>query len=158
MTLLNDEQIVALLEADPSLLTNYEKPSDRYSKKSLVQPASLDLSMGEIYIPPEDNQLIKPDEELDPHSELTLKPGQTAIVTTLEAIRLPSHIAAFGFPPTTVSAKAILMTNPGHMDPGFSGHLAFTLINMGREDYPLVEGRKLVSLLLVRMKKSTPIS
>ena len=45
------------------------------------------------------------------------------------------------------------MTNPGHIDPGYVGHLHFTLINMGKEEFALNRGDVLVSLLLFRLSQ-----
>jgi dCTP deaminase len=52
---------------------------------------------------------------------------------------------------SSISNLGILMTNPGHIDPGFKGILSFTLINMGREPYLIKKGDKLVTLLLVQL-------
>jgi len=42
------------------------------------------------------------------------------------------------------------MTNPGHIDPGWSGKLTFTMINMGRDTVSLRVGAPLVTLLIFR--------
>lgn len=43
------------------------------------------------------------------------------------------------------------MTNPGHVDPGYSGPMRFTVINMGSEPYALRRGEAIVSLLLFKL-------
>jgi dCTP deaminase len=80
-----------------------------------------------------------------------LQPGQTAIVVTAEEFNLPPNIAAFGFPPTRISSNGILMTNPGHVDPGFKGYLSFTVINMSRSDFILRYNDTIVTCLLVQL-------
>jgi deoxycytidine triphosphate deaminase len=45
------------------------------------------------------------------------------------------------------------MTNFGHVDPGFEGHLKFTLINFGPRDFPLKVGQKIACLLLFQLEK-----
>lgn len=75
------------------------------------------------------------------------------MVETEEFIELNSNLAAFGFPPASLARNAILMTNPGHVDPGYSGHLSFTLINMGREPYQINHGDGIVSLLVFKFSK-----
>jgi len=82
-----------------------------------------------------------------------LEPGHTAVVTTLEELHFPGHIAGFGFPPTRISANAILMTNPGHIDPGYVGHLRFTVINMGKKPFCLRRGDTIVTCLLVQLTR-----
>ncbi len=43
------------------------------------------------------------------------------------------------------------MINPGHVDPGFSGQLRFTLINVGGEDIPLRENDLIFTVLLFEL-------
>jgi dCTP deaminase len=150
MSLLSDSEIASLLRADPPLLTNFPIPSDWDSKDSLVQPSSLDLHVGEIFVPPKEEPKVG--DPVDKRTkEYMLQPGQTVVVDTLEELALPNNIAAFGFPPTSISNRAVLMTNPGHIDPGFKGSLSFTLINMGREQFVVTSGQPIVTLLLVRL-------
>ena len=44
------------------------------------------------------------------------------------------------------------MTNPGHIDPGFKGHLRFTVINMGKKSFNLRRGDTIVTCLLIRLQ------
>jgi hypothetical protein len=44
------------------------------------------------------------------------------------------------------------MTNPGHVDPGYDGKMTFTVINMGQENYMLVTGAKIVTLLFFTLE------
>jgi dCTP deaminase len=66
-------------------------------------------------------------------------------------IFMPSDHGGFGFPPSRISALGLLMTNPGHIDPGYRGRLQFTVINMGREDYSLRIKDQIVTLLIFRL-------
>jgi deoxycytidine triphosphate deaminase len=146
-----DRDLQILIERhDNPLLTGFDRPSDWQDNESLVQPCSLDLHIGAIYQPG-----IKAGNQgsaANPKHELVLKTGQTAIVGTEESIHLPSDYAAFGFPPSSnVSERALLMTNPGHIDPGFEGKLHFTVINMGREDFVLRKTDQIVTLLVFKL-------
>lgn len=135
-------------ETNP-LLTGFDAPAQWKDKDSLVQPCSIDLHIGDIFQPGVKSG--KRGSAGNPRSELVLRTGQTAIVTTKESIHLPSDYAGFGFPPSHMSSRALLMTNPGHIDPGYSGQLQFTVINMGREDYVLRSRDVIVSLLIFRL-------
>jgi len=82
-------------------------------------------------------------------------------VQTKEELDLPRDLAAIGFPPSSeVSFRGLLMTNPGHVDPGYKGRMKFTVINMGRESFHLKSGDIIVTLLFFRLdqppKKSYP--
>jgi hypothetical protein len=43
------------------------------------------------------------------------------------------------------------MTNPGHIDPGYEGSMHLTVINMGKEPFPLKTGELIVTVLLVEL-------
>jgi len=135
-------------ESNP-LLTGFDPPKEWKDKDSLIQPCSIDLHIGAIFQP--GIKSGKPGSAGNPKSELVLRTGQTAIVTTKESIHLPGDYAGFGFPPSHVSSRALLMTNPGHIDPGYSGQLQFTVINMGREDYVLRSKDLIVTLLIFKL-------
>jgi dCTP deaminase len=152
MSIQSDHEIVGLLQATPPLLTDFYIPSDWYAQESLAQPASLDVHVGMVFVPPKDEP--KAGELTDKRPEYTLEPGQAIVVDTVETLNFPSDIAAFGFPPTTISNRAILMTNPGHIDPGFKGKLSFTLINMGREPYSIKTGMIIATLLVIKLTSS----
>lgn len=148
MSLLSDSQLKKRLEEDPPLAEGLDLGRDWLDSASPIQPSSLDLHCGKILVPPADLEIGSGStEELEPLKCYRLEPGQTAVAVTKERLNLPADIAAFGFPPTTISNRAILMTNPGHIDPGYKGDLTFTLINMGRKEFWIREGDLLVTLL-----------
>jgi dCTP deaminase len=80
-----------------------------------------------------------------------LVPGQTAVLTTQEHLRMRPNLAAIGFPPSHVSVQGILMTNPGHVDPGFVGPMHLTVINMGRDAYDISVGDGIVTVLFFEL-------
>jgi dCTP deaminase len=152
MSLLRDEEIIATLAAQPPYIEGVVLPADPYSKDSAVQASSVDLHIGNVYLPGEQEADLGGAQ--NPRQDYSLKTGETAIVTTIEILHLPSDVAGFGFPPSTVSFKGLLMTNPGHVDPGYSGVMRFTVINMGRDPYYLQRGGRIVRLLLFRLDQA----
>src|SRR3989442_3559815 len=155
MSLLRDEEIIAALTAQPPAVPYVEGvvlPVDPYSKDSPVQASSIDLRIGNIYLPGEKETDLGGAQ--NPKQDYSLKTGETAVITTLETLHLPGDIAAFGFPPSRVSFKGLLMTNPGHVDPGYEGVMRFTVINMAREAYSLRSGDRIVTLLLFELEKA----
>ena len=132
---------------------DYKPEADvAYKKESPIQPASLDLRVGRIYTPT--TLLLRGHERIEPEPriDLNLSPGETASVETLEKITLSENFSAIGFPIARISSQAILVTNPGHIDPGFSGHLSFTIINMGKKIYRIREGDPIISILIFEMQ------
>jgi len=150
MSLLTDEEIIAAITAPPPAVPYVEGvvlPADPYSKDSPVQASSIDLRIGNIYLPGEKETDLGGAQ--NPKQDYCLKTGETAVVTTMETLHLPSHVAAFGYPPSKdVSFKGLLMTNPGHVDPGYDGLMRFTVINMAKEPFSLQRGGRIVTLLL----------
>lgn len=152
MSLLNDNDLVSKITAPDPVITGLAVPDDWYSKESPVQASSVDLHIGDIYVPAQ----IGSDEGSSdrPKQIHTLDSGQTAIISTKEFLRLPDHIAAIGYPPSRVSVRGLLMTNPGHVDPGFVGPMRFTVINMGKAKYVLKHGKPIVTLLFLELTKN----
>src|SRR5262245_2776088 len=117
--LLRDSQIQDLLKATEPLVKNFPPSTlavDDYTSDSRVQSASLDLSVGNIYIPEIDKDELGGTNK--PVSDHVIEPGHTAVVETHEILDFPGNIAAIGFPPSRMSAKGLLTTNPGHVDAG----------------------------------------
>jgi dCTP deaminase len=110
---------------------------------SKIQPASLDLTIGRILIPAEGDG----DDEVHEEPSLSLAQGETVVVETHECLSMPRTVAAIGFPPSTISRDGLLMTNPGHVDPGFAGRLKFTVINLGKKPIELASGKPICTLL-----------
>lgn len=157
---LNDTGLYSALQAGDISLTYKCLSTDKYVKvrsskpnksvkKNQIQPSSLDLRIGLIYRPP-----LTEDHPVYSETGVSLKPGETVVVETLEKIKLSNAYGSFGFPPAGLSQNSILMTNPGHIDPGYEGHLQFTLINMGRKDYVLSHNAVIVSLLVFKVDEA----
>jgi deoxycytidine triphosphate deaminase len=145
--MLVDREINQRLTAMPPLAT--EVPSNDFTRReSKIQAASLDLTIGEVYLP--GVEAGKPGSASAPiTTEMTLETGQTAVIRTTEALDLGHDLAGIGFPPASLSLKGLLMTNPGHIDPGYRGPLHLTVINMSRVPLPLVAGSRIIRVLLM---------
>ena len=153
MRLLTDAEIKTKIDNDsPSLVTEIST-KDWQSRNSPIQACSIDLHIGRIQIPSETGQegVVEFSSSGDDHS---LETGQTAVLTTTELLNMPGNVAGFGFPPSKVSIKGLLMTNPGHVDPGYRGPMHFTVINMGRRAYSLRIGDPICTLLLFELDSS----
>jgi dCTP deaminase len=44
-----------------------------------------------------------------------------------------------------------MMTNPGHIDPGYKGHLTFTAINMGKGNFELRQRDPICTVVFLKM-------
>lgn len=155
MELLRDEELARLVDPKGAipLFSGIDLNQRKLGTKTCqVQPSSIDLTIGRIFLP-ETPAKSKGGLE-NPLEDTILKPGETAVIVSAEVANFPPDISAFAFPPTRISAAAVLMTNPGHIDPGYSGYLNFTVINMGKSDFVLWKGDPIVTCLVVRLKSA----
>lgn len=148
MALIIDKEIKKLV--DQGCIKNI-KSTGWEKKEDPIQASSIDLHIGNIYIPGKVNNGGK----LLSKSEAYLKQGHTAVVETKEVLELPYNYSAIGFPASSkVSFKGLLMTNPGHVDPGYSGTLRFTVINMAEESFKLASNEPIATLLIFRLENA----
>jgi dCTP deaminase len=153
MDLLRDKDLQTLLSAQKTggvhPLISGISADDWTTENSAIQPCSVDLHIGSIQMPAEvkGGTTRKVEHQGE---EIVLSTGETAVVTTTESLNMPDTVAGIGFPPSHVSIKGLLMTNPGHVDPGYEGPMHFTVINMAREPYTLRIGDTICTLLFFR--------
>jgi dCTP deaminase len=154
MDLLRDKDLKELLsikstEETPPLISGISA-EEWTTEGSAIQPCSVDLHIGTIRAPAaaRGGPIEKAEQQGE---EIVLNTGETAVVTTSESLCMPDTIAGVGFPPSHVSIKGLLMTNPGHVDPGYQGPMHFTVINMAREPYTLRIGDAICTLLFFRL-------
>ena len=160
MTLLSDKELKELIDpvgadSDPSftpLVGNLKKEGDWLEKTSPIQPSSVDLHVGGVFIP--GVSFGSKGSQVNPHSRYSIKSGETAMVQAKEVVTLPSDIAGIGFPPSSIAVKGLLMTNPGHIDPGFRGYLSFTLINMSKKDFIISQGDAIFTILFFKLNSN----
>jgi deoxycytidine triphosphate deaminase len=143
-----DHQIDQLLAPSPPLATNVPR-GDFSGPTSHIQAASLDLSIGHIFIPGADAD--KPGGLRSPHTRVSLREGRVAVIRTLESLAMPDDLVALGFPPSSLSIQGVLMTNPGQVDPGYRGPLHLTVINMSKEPLTLYRGQRVIRLIFAKL-------
>jgi deoxycytidine triphosphate deaminase len=148
MAVLVDHQIDQLLATTPPLATDVPR-GDFVGPNSRIQAASLDLSIGDIFIPGADAD--KPGGLRSPHTKVSLREGRIAVIRTQETLAMPSNLVALGFPPSSLSIHGVLMTNPGQIDPGYHGPLHLTVINMSKEPLTLERGQRLIRLVFAQL-------
>jgi dCTP deaminase len=146
--LIQDAELEKLIKA--KVLLSVEGPAGTAVEATgEIKGCSVDLTIGSIYVPgTKENKLGS---ATKPRKDLPLAQGHTAVVVSRETINLTPNCAGLAFPASSVSLKGLLMTNPGHIDPGYCGKLHVTVINMGREPYSLKEGDRLVKLLVMEL-------
>lgn len=147
--MLSDKELIDLV--NDGSISGVELPADRFSRESPVQPASVDLHIGGIYLPGADAD--QAGGENRPLREHLLNTGDTVLVRTTETLKLPKSIGGLAFPPSSFAVKALLVTNAGHVDPEYSGPLRFTIINMGHQTQKLEAHERVGTLVLFSTHK-----
>lgn len=158
MNILARNELIALFKSntlgieDPGGEMNIWADRD-YSWDNPFQQCSIDIHAGYIYVPETDPSDIggaynpKTDEHV-------LETGHTVMIRTKEKITIPDNVGGICFSPSHLSLKAVLITNMGHVDPGYSGHLHFTAINMGKEPYSFRVNDTICSMIFFKLSQS----
>jgi dCTP deaminase len=147
--LLNDAGLKDLLSREDPPVIGVPDVGDPHTAHSSIQAASLDLRIGRVFLPERKKGEGSYAQPIPVHH---LPPGETAVVETQESMKLPNDLAGLVLPPDKMSQQAVLVTNPGHVDPGYEGPLKFTVINMGQDGYVLEQGDVIATLLLFQLE------
>jgi len=158
--LLQDAELLRRLTATPPLVEGFPSPYDGpinpddpmwRSDGSPVQPSSIDLHIGGIYLPGMEDLSARP--VADPNQPHVLQRGELALVVTRERLHLARRhrVGALATIPTDLTSLGLLATNPGHVDPGYCGKLRIILINMGNRPVPLRVNDICLTLLFYAM-------
>ncbi|NHW02554.1 dCTP deaminase [Stutzerimonas degradans] len=134
--------------SDPTQLLIENIPGNKVNEA--IRGCSVDLHAGVIYKPGnKDGALGSASNPLK--MGICLKEGETAVIQTVESFKLDSKHAAFVLPKSSVSIQGLLMTNPGHVEPGYVGPVHVTVINMGREPFSIKPGSKFLRAFIYEL-------
>jgi len=112
-------------------------------QEHLVKQASYDLRLGnEIYLV---GRRV-PDRLTASSPYVLVSPGQFAILTSLEAIRMPKDLIAFIAIRTQYKMQGLVNISGFHVDPTFKGKLLFAVQNVGPVDVRLKFGEPTFSI------------
>lgn len=86
--------------------------------------------------------------------DITLAPGERAVVGTGVAIALPPGYAAFVHPRSGLAARLglTIVNAPGTIDAGYRGEIRVCLINLGQEDVTVRRGDRIAQLVVQRVE------
>jgi dCTP deaminase len=151
MTLLSNKELHRRIVTRNELVHGL-RSADLTSSDAPIQPSSIDLTIGRILLPPAKSDFPRPVEEIDDF--YILPPGGSVLIKTRERLEIPADMGGILLPKNGhFASKGILITNFGHVDPGFEGHLKCTLINFGHDDFILEANSKnaIASLLFFEL-------
>lgn len=128
-------------------------------EKGQIQPASVDIRLGNTYSIVEDSSLgiigleeqiayktIKADSYL-------LLPGQFVLASTVEYFELPDDLTAFVEGRSSLGRMGLFIQNAGWVDPGFKGEITLELFNANRCAIELKAGRRVGQLVFAKLDR-----
>lgn len=88
-------------------------------------------------------------------ADVTLVPGERALVGTGIALALPPGHAGFVHPRSGLAARTGLsiVNAPGTVDAGYRGEVRVCLINLGQQDITLRRGDRIAQLVVQRVEQ-----
>lgn len=150
MGLLSNIELERALTRVNPLVEEIDASLSRSAKDSALEAASIRLKAGRIF------QLESVDgcknRLREVEKELILREGGVAFVLTRERMNFDEEHAGIMTPKSGgIAEKGILITNTGHVDPGFKGPLRYAIINMGHEPFCLRVGDVITKLMIFRL-------
>lgn len=123
--------------------------------EACVNPASIDLRLGDEYRVPEGETWSEP--QTIPRSGLHLLPGSFILCHTLETVKIPNNLVGKLFLKSSAGRRGLEHLHAGYIDPGFEGQLTLELINHWPGTRVLMPGERLLQLTLEECQPcSTP--
>lgn len=147
--ILSDRTLFKMLEEGTLSITPLDKEQ--------VQPASVDIRLGDTFSIVEDSStgIITLKDEVRYKTINTdtyiLLPGQFVLATTMEYVSLPDNLTAFVEGRSSLGRLGLFIQNAGWVDPGFQGEITLELFNANRCAIELKAGRRVGQLVFAEM-------
>lgn len=130
-----------------------------------IQPASVDLRLAQTFvvyrlphvpcIDPRDASTIEgytETIEVAPGAAFVLQPGEFALGSTLERVRIPPDLVARVEGRSSIGRMAVVVhATAGFIDPGFEGQITLELSNLGRCAVKLYPGMRISQVVFHTM-------
>ena len=139
-------------------LVREKKLVENLCSRELENPegTGFDLRVGEVFRIKDGEAYLGEEQRKTPETEsiakhgkdkhITLKPGDFVLVKTIEKVNLPSDIAAIFRPRSTLQRCGVgLFTATA--SPGYSGELTFGMSNLGKNNFNLELGARIVHII-----------
>ncbi len=122
-----------------------------------VQCSSLDLRLGREFVRYNGSEVIdvregvKNIEYQKVEDFIEIKPKEFLLATTVEYIRLPSHITAFVEGRSSLGRLGLFIENAGWVDAGFEGQITLELYNANSVPIRLYVGMRICQLVFAEL-------
>ena len=122
-----------------------------------IQPASLDLRLGNHFLKMADEHVTELDVAVKPRYEeieqdaIIVPPKSYRVVTSQEYIKLPDDVAAFVQGRSSTARMGLFLQNSGWVDPGFKGAITVSLFNGNELPVKLHAGVRFCQLVFAKL-------
>ena len=137
------------IKAQAKVLRNFIEPYD----PAHVVCAAYELAVGDQVFDtsyPEKTRKL-----LEPNEQISISPGQFALLITDEKITIPDTAIGFISIRAGVKFRGLVNVSGFHVDPGFSGKLKFSVFNAGSRNIVLRRGERIFLLWFCNLDQQT---
>ena len=149
--ILSDKTIKELLENGELVIDPFEE--------SQIQCSSIDLRLGDEFAKYEGTRIIDVKERaIGIKKEVVrefveIKPKEFLLATTIEYIKLPSHVTAFVEGRSSLGRLGLFIENAGWVDAGFEGQITLELYNANSVPIRLYVGMRICQLVFAKLDR-----
>jgi dCTP deaminase len=116
-----------------------------------VDRVAIELCLGkEVFITGQSTK-----RSVQPREQISIPAGQMALLLTEERIRIPPDAMGFISMKSGVKLHGLINISGFHVDPGYDGHLVFSVFNSGPVSVPLTRGEPLFMLFICSLDGPT---
>ena len=124
----------------------FGKKEENHPKK--INCAAYELRVGKEAFISGENRLI----DLKKEKYIAIEPGMFASLLTYESMEIPKDLVGFISLKFSLKSKGLVNISGFHVDPGFKGHLIFTVFNLGPNTITLRYEEEAFLLFLARLE------
>ena len=116
-----------------------------------IEHGAYELSLGgEVFITTDESKKI-----LQEGEQVVIHPGQFALLLTEEEVVVPKDLIAFISIKASIKFRGLINVSGFHVDPGFKGHLKFSVYNAGSRNIVLHRGQPLFLIWFCKLDRET---
>ena len=124
-----------------------------------IEPASIDLRLGNTFLTPKTTHGIcsmseAPEYDAVTTEEFVIPTRGFVLATTMEVITLPNDLTAFVEGRSSVGRLGLFIQNAGWVDPGFSGAITLELYNANNAPMRIEAGRRICQLVIAQADRA----
>lgn len=145
-----------MIYGDTIIKTMIESGRIKNTYEGALNPASINIRLGNTFLVPVADQIIRLGEEIEYETFrvnekeiMWIEPGDFVLATTKEWFDIPITTSAFVQGRSSIGRAGLTIQNAGFVDPGFRGHITLELKNETDMKIGLVPGYPVGQLIFM---------